>query len=194
MQATTHGLNDETERDWTASARQGDREAFGHLVEAYMRRAYAAARGLVGSPADARDLSQEAFVKAFQAMATFEEGRPFYPWFYKILRNLCFNHLRDRSRRARLLRQAAEAGVRPGIAGFSPQPEALAQRSELREAIWAAMAELNEAEREALVLRELEGHSYKEIAELAGCPLGTVMSRLYSARRKLRAALDGKLA
>jgi RNA polymerase sigma-70 factor (ECF subfamily) len=180
----------EAEIQWTARARGGDREAFGRLVELHMRRAYGAALGLVGSSADALDLSQEAFVKAFRSIARFQPGAPFFPWYYSILRNLCFNHLRDRGRRARLLREAADGGERPAAVGFQPGPDVLAERSEQREAVWTAIGGLREEEREVLVLREFEGLSYKEIAGLAGCPVGTVMSRLFAARKNLKAALE----
>jgi len=181
----------EMEIAWAALARTGDRQAFGNLVERHMRRAYAAALGLVGSPADALDLSQEAFVRAYRSMRGFRAGAAFYPWYYKILRNLCFNHLRDRARRARLLREAAEGGERLGSTGFAPSPEALAQRSELCEAVWEAIGTLKQEHREILALREFEGRTYKEIADVVGCPVGTVMSRLFAARKQLRAALDG---
>jgi RNA polymerase sigma-70 factor (ECF subfamily) len=181
----------EMETTWAAMARTGDRRAFGQLVERYMRRAYASALGLVGSPADALDLSQEAFVRAYRSMSRFRAGAAFYPWYYKILRNLCFNHLRDRARRARILREAAAGGERPGTTGFAPSPEALAQRSELCEAVWEAMGTLKKEHREILVLREFEGRTYKEIADAVGCPVGTVMSRLFAARKQLKAALDG---
>jgi RNA polymerase sigma-70 factor (ECF subfamily) len=175
-------------------ARAGDRSAFGSLVERYMRRAYHAALGLVGSHDDAMDLSQEAFVRAYRAMGRFREGEPFYPWYYRILRNLCFNHFRDRGRRRRLLREAGAAGQRPAAANPAPDPTLLAERSEIREAVWAAIGSLREEEREVIVLREFQGLAYKEIAEMVGCPIGTVMSRLFSARKRLRTALEGVMS
>jgi len=175
-------------------ARDGDREAFGQLVSNHMRKAYGFALGIVGSPADAMDLSQDAFVRAFRSIKRFKPGEPFYPWYYRILRNLCFNHLRDRARRGRILRRASEDGLQPGTYGFTPSPEALAERTAVRKAVWEGIGTLKEEHREVLVLREFEGSSYKEIAELVGIPIGTVMSRLYAARKNLKAALDGVIS
>jgi RNA polymerase sigma-70 factor (ECF subfamily) len=187
-----HALEDgDLERTLAIRARNGDREAFGQLVSNHMRKAYAFALGIVGSPSDAMDLSQDAFVRAFRSMKRFKPGEPFYPWYYRILRNLCFNHLRDRARRGRILREASKEGLRPGTYGFTPSPEALAERNTVRKAVWEAIGTLKEEHREIIVLREFEGHSYKEIAELVGIPIGTVMSRLYAARKSLKAALDG---
>ncbi len=171
-------------------ARAGDRSAFGELVSRHMRRAYFAALGLVGSHDDALDLSQEAFGRAFRARRSLDPERPFYPWLYQILRRLCFNFLRDRKTRDTRLAEAApwlveEAGAR-AVAG---DPAWQAEQQELRDRIEAAIAGLAAREREVLVLREFEGLRYREIAELLDIPIGTVMSRLYTARRSLAAAL-----
>ena len=87
--------------DLVRRAQSGDRKAFGELLERYMRRAYYSALGLVGSAEDARDLSQEAFVRAFRARQTIDPERPFFAWLYQIIRRLCFNHTRDRRTRLR---------------------------------------------------------------------------------------------
>ena len=96
-----------TEEGLLRRVRAGDTEAFGILVERHMRRAYVHALGIVGSREDARDLSQEAFARAFGARHTLDPERPFYAWLYQILRRLCFNFLRDRSTRSRLLEEGA---------------------------------------------------------------------------------------
>jgi RNA polymerase sigma-70 factor (ECF subfamily) len=171
-------------------AQAGDTEAFGELVGRYMRRGYFAALGLVGSHEDALDLSQEAFVRAFRARSTIDPGRPFYPWLYQIIRRLCFNFVRDTRTRRRKLEAAGgwladEVGNR--AAGTNPEREA--ERAELRERFEAAIGELPEAQREVLVLKEFEGLKYREIAELLDIPIGTVMSRLYAARKSLAASL-----
>jgi RNA polymerase sigma-70 factor (ECF subfamily) len=174
-------------------AQAGDTPAFGQLVERYMRRAYYAALGLVGSPDDALDLSQEAFTRAFRSRARLDPERPFYAWLYQILRRLCFNFVRDRrSRREKL--DAAEPWIVEQAAerGAQVNPEALAQREEARRRVASALESMPEREREVLVLKEFEGLRYREIAELVGVPIGTVMSRLYSARRRLAAVLDAE--
>ncbi len=176
----------EGERALVLRARSGDRAAFGELVNRHMQRAYYIALGLTGSHEDALDLSQEAFARAFRARASLDPDRPFYAWLYQIVRRLCFNFLRDRSTRRRRLDEATpwlaqEAGARAS----QSDPARNAERAELRARVQAAIEELPEREREVLVLKEFEGLRYREIAELLGIPIGTVMSRLYYARRRL---------
>ena len=172
-------------------SRRGDARAFGVLVERYMRRAYYAALGLIGSPEDAMDLSQEAFVRAFRARHRLDPERPFYAWLYQIIRRLCFNHTRDRRTRKRRLRDASEWLVDQSEATTSGyNPGRAAERKEAQRRVRAAIEELPEREREVLVLKEFEGLRYREIADLVGIPIGTVMSRLYTARKRLAAALE----
>lgn len=172
-------------------AQAGDAEAFGRLVERYMRRAYYAALGLVGTREDALDLSQEAFARAFRARLTIDPDRPFYAWLYQILRRLCFNFLRDRSSRRRKLEAAGwwladEAATRSA----AMDPARGLEREEARRRVAEAIDRLPAREREVLVLKEFEGLKYREIAKLAGIPIGTVMSRLYAARQRLADALE----
>lgn len=171
-------------------ARAGDRQAFGELVSRHMRQAYCAALGLVGSHDDAMDLSQEAFARAFRARASLDPERPFYAWLYTILRRLCFNYLRDRSRRRSKLEAAAGWLADEADSRASAQnPARAAERDELRTRVESAIGDLPDRQREVLVLKEFEGLRYREIADLLGIPLGTVMSRLYAARRHLAARL-----
>jgi len=169
----------------------GDSAAFGELVRRNMRRGYHAALGLVGSHDDAMDLSQDAFARALKHARRMDPDRPFYPWFYQILRRLCFNFLRDRANRRRLLDEAGGWIGHDPIVGAAPEhPEVRLQREDARRIIVRAMAGLPEVQREVLVLREFEGLKYGEIAELLDIPAGTVMSRLYAARRGLADALE----
>ena len=181
----------ESEEALVARAKAGDRRAFGELVERYMRRAYYAALGFVGSPEDAMDLSQEAFVRAYRARGRLDPSRPFYAWLYQILRRLCFNFVRDRRTRRRRTEQASDWLVDQASDRHSGMNPARAlQREEDRKRVLKALATLPEREREVLVLKEWEGLRYREIAALVGIPIGTVMSRLYSARRRLAAAVE----
>ena len=171
--------------------RAGDVDAFCELVERYKRRAYYAALGLVGSPEDAMDLAQEAFARAFRARRRLDPERSFYAWLYQIVRRLCFNLIRDRGRRSAKLRQASDWLVAQAQerAAERDDPERALVRAEERRRLMRAIEALSAGEREVIVLKELEGLRYREIAELVGIPLGTVMSRLYTARRRLRATL-----
>ena len=172
-------------------AQTGDTEAFGALVQRHMRQAYRAALGLVGSPDDAMDLSQEAFARAFRARRRLDPERPFFAWLYQILRRLCFNFVRDRTARTRTLRDAAPWLEDRAAARRDDQaPDRHLEREETRRRVMQAIDELSEREREVLVLKEFEGLRYREIAELVGLPIGTVMSRLYAARRRLASALE----
>ena len=194
METATAQQNELSEHVLVERARAGDRRAFGELVTRYMRRAYYAALGLVGSHEDALDLSQEAFARAFRARASLDPDRPFYAWLYQIVRRLCFNFLRDRKTRLTRLQEATpwlmdQAGTRAA----QSDPGRSAERSELAALVEDAIERLPEREREVLVLKEFEGLRYREIAELLGIPIGTVMSRLYSARRNLALELEGVL-
>jgi RNA polymerase sigma-70 factor, ECF subfamily len=173
-------------------AQAGDPDAFGRLVERHMRRAYYAALALVGSREDALDLSQDAFVRAYRARQTIDPDRPFYAWLYQILRRLCFNFVRDRQTRARHLDAAGTWLADEAAQRAAPGPEESYARAEARRRVAAAIERLPAREREVLALREFEGLSYKEIAELVGIPIGTVMSRLYAARQHLAAALPSE--
>ncbi|MFW6084211.1 MAG: RNA polymerase sigma factor [Gemmatimonadota bacterium] len=172
-------------------ASRGDSSAFGELVRRNMRRAYRAALGLVGSPDDALDLSQDAFVRALKHAEKLDPKRPFYPWYYAILRRLCFNFLRDRKNRQRLLDERG-AWLAEDLTGGGPgeSPEGRLRREDARRIVARALAGLPETQREVLVLREFEELKYREIAELLEIPEGTVMSRLYTARRALADALE----
>jgi len=179
-----------SERDLVARTRDGESEAFGELVRRHMQRAYYSALGLVGSPEDARDLSQEAFVRAFRARARLDPEFPFYAWLYQILRRLCFNFTRDRKLRRQKLHEAAawleeETTARIGEA----DPQQKLERAETIARVQASIETLPDREREVLVLKEFEGLRYREIAELLDIPIGTVMSRLYTARRHLAAVI-----
>lgn len=180
-----------SDRDLALKVRGGDAEAFGGLVERYKRRAYYAALALVHSHEDALDLSQEAFFRAFRARRTLDPERPFYAWLYQIIRHLCFNHHRDRKSRQGHLQEAGPwLTSRAAAAADGESPLQSVVRRELRERVRAAIEQLPAAEREMLVLREFEGLKYREIAELLGIPLGTVMSRLYTARHRLAQVME----
>lgn len=169
-------------------AKRGDIEAFGVLVERYKERAYMIALGFVGSPEDAMDVSQEAFVKAFKAIKGFREGREFYPWFYSILRNTCFNHLRRvKVRKESSLDAAQEGGFEAVDDG--PNPAVLTERAQIRQIVLRELDRLDPVHKEILLLRHFEYLTYREIALVLECPIGTVMSRLYAARRALKVRL-----
>jgi RNA polymerase sigma-70 factor (ECF subfamily) len=167
--------------------KQGRKEAFRPLVDAYFVRLVRVARAVVGDAEEARDLVQEAFIAAYRAIDTFTPGRPFYPWMRGILLNRCKVYMRTRRRAARRSWAAAE---RPGHwvlgATVSPAPE----RRRTSDLVRRAMAQLHDDDRDILILKHIEGYSYDELAETLGIGAGTVASRLYRARGRLKQALE----
>ena len=168
------------------------REAFEVIVSRYMKDAYFIALGLVGNREDALDLSQEAFFRAYCNINRLKEGGRFFPWFYQILRNLCFSHLRKRK-----VRQAASLDETGGdksmsAAAASFDPEMVAQRNETNDRLWKAIGRLSDKHREVIILRHFQNLSYEQIALNLFCSKGTVMSRLYHARKKLKELLDAE--
>jgi RNA polymerase sigma-70 factor (ECF subfamily) len=176
--------------------RRGDEAAFDRLVESLRGGAYRVARSLVGSPEDALELVQESFLKVYRARATFREGESFLPWFHRILRNTCFSFLR-KQRRARSL-SAPRPGAEDADADFEIEdpargPSEHALSGERARAFWTAFRGLSARDREMLALRHFQELSNREIADSLGVPEGTVMSRLFHARKRLRAGLPPEL-
>jgi RNA polymerase sigma-70 factor (ECF subfamily) len=166
--------------------KRGDKRSYEALVRRYMGDAFHVAYGFVGNAEYARDLSQEAFIKAYRARARFDESRPFYPWLYRILKNLCLNFV---TRGRTHVSIDDENGVRE-IA--SPAPTALddMESDERRRLVRAAIDRLSDDHREIIVLKNFKEHSYREIAEILDIPIGTVMSRLFYARQSLRRLIE----
>ncbi len=180
-----------SERDLILRAQAGERAAFGELVQRYMRRAYYAALAFVGSPEDAMDLSQDAFARAYRARKRINPDMSFYTWFYQILRRLCFNFIRDRKlHRTKLREQKSWIVDDAAFRARERNPRRTIEREQTRLRVRQAIETLPDREREVLVLKEFEGLKYREIAEVIGIPIGTVMSRLYSARRNLASAIE----
>lgn len=160
--------------------KNGNVKAFEEIVRMTMKRAYAVALGLVGNMEDAKDLSQEAFIAAHRARRTFDAGKPFFPWFYRILRNRCLNFLRSKARKREI---SMDVLVERECTDDSP--DAVLLKKENIEALWKALFTLSPEHREIIVLRMFHELSYKEIAATLGISDGTVMSRLFYARKAL---------
>jgi RNA polymerase sigma-70 factor (ECF subfamily) len=175
------------DRELVEAARGGDREAFRTLFERYNRRAYALALGIVRQPDDALDVVQEAFIKAHKHLDRFEGTSSFYTWLYRIIMNLAIDLLRKRKRVTELAEDSDEAGLLPQLLGGNPG-RALMDK-EIRARIDAALAELSDNHRTVLVMRELEGLTYEEMAKAMGCSKGTIMSRLFHARKNMQRQL-----
>ncbi|HOD66390.1 MAG TPA: RNA polymerase sigma factor [candidate division Zixibacteria bacterium] len=160
----------------------GDKKAFGQLVERHKKQAYLWALGLVGNKDDAYDISQEAFLRAYRSLDRFDRTRPFAPWFYAIVANLSRSWLR---RRALQNRRSVDLDDVSYLLTTESTPEQEYARKALVGQLRAALMRLPYNDREIIVLQHFRNMSYDEIAELLGIPRGTVMSRLYYARKKL---------
>jgi RNA polymerase sigma-70 factor (ECF subfamily) len=155
-----------------------------------MKDAYFIALGLVGNREDALELSQEAFYRAYKHFDQLNSKGKFFPWFYQILRNLCFSHLRKRKvRRAGSLDDPDGGGADVPM-GDRFDPEMVAERNESKDRVWKAIGQLDEKHREVIILRHFQNLSYDEMAKVLFCNKGTVTSRLYYARKRLKDLLD----
>lgn len=175
------------------AAKQDDRAAFGQLADLLEPRAIAVARTLTGSDDDAMDLVQECWMRMWKARASWDETRPVGAWFHRILRNLCISHLRshERLRSKDALRPDAAGDDQPDyeLVDTGGGPPAHLAGDERARAFWTALGTLGFADREILALRHFDELSYADIAHTLSIPEGTVMSRLFNARRRLRDAL-----
>jgi RNA polymerase sigma-70 factor, ECF subfamily len=169
--------------------RAGDTRAYEPIVRSYEGAALRIAAALLGDEDDARDAVQDAFVRAFGALDRFDPERPFLPWLLAIVRNRSRDLLR--ARRPSVGLEVLDGPV--GGAGAAQHADP-AERGAARELVWRALAQVAPEHREVLVLKELEGFSYAEIARTAGIPAGTVASRLYHARQALRSVLEAARA
>ena len=177
------------EREAILACQAGNKKAYRFIVEKYKTRAYYAALMYTKNREDALDLSQEAFYRAFKAIKRFDTTRNFYTWFYKILKNICLNFIQFKKVRANSSEEFDEATMHPSTLESS-RPDEIFEKSEQSEYIWRAIDSLNENDREIIILKEFDDMSYQEIADTLSIPIGSVMSRLFYARKKLLKKLE----
>ncbi len=163
-------------------AQGGDRDAFGELVKRYAGQARRVARTVLSNPDDADDAAQDGFLAALRNIERFDTARPFGPWLMRIVANAAA----DRRRRLKVRRTDE---ISPVTASNEPGPAAVTDRRAFKAAFRAALDELPERQRTAVVLFDVEGYSHAEIAEILGIPEGTVRSDVFHARRALREPL-----
>jgi len=186
-----------SDADVIERARKGDHDAFRVLVERYQDRAYRLALRVMRDEEQARDVVQEGFLKVYRSLDRFEGRSGFYTWLYRVIMNLCLDEKRrDRSQRHVEWDETAPGEVDPGTGDAANElyrersgPAGSLARAELRGIVAGAIEQLPDDARQTLLLREVEGLSYAEIAECLGVPKGTVMSRLHHARRRVRELL-----
>jgi RNA polymerase sigma-70 factor (ECF subfamily) len=172
---------------------QGELEAFEGLVARYRNRVFGLAYGMLRNEADATDVAQETFIRAWQGIRKFKNDSAFYTWLYRITTNLCIDYVRRRNRRPTgEFQEEIKSEVEPSVGtppSNNPSPRAEIQNRELGAQIDAALAQLSPEHRAVVQLREFEGLDYSEIARAVGCSIGTVMSRLFYARKHLQKLL-----
>jgi RNA polymerase sigma-70 factor (ECF subfamily) len=174
------------------AAKKGNMAAFEELVARHRDKVYARAFSMMRNEDEAVDLSQEAWVKSWQRLKQFQGESSFGTWMTRIVINLCLDQLRKRKRqRAESIEEmeAESGGVERQMAIVTVNPTERLERGELRKKIDQALSQLSHEHRTALVLHEFEEMEYKQIAKTMGCSIGTVMSRLFYARRKMAVLL-----
>ncbi|WP_231511476.1 sigma-70 family RNA polymerase sigma factor [Chondromyces apiculatus] len=183
----------EEDRELISRAQAGDQAAFRMLVERHQRNAFSIALGLVRDENDARELVQEAFLRVYRGLATFQGGSSFFTWLYRIVMNLSIDLLRKPGRRDQELQDDKaidEDAVLPFVSKIDgSDPMDVLRRYEIAARIQAALDTLPDYHRGVILMREVEGMSYEEIAQAMGVSKGTIMSRLFHARQKLQRAL-----
>jgi RNA polymerase sigma-70 factor (ECF subfamily) len=189
--------NDDLDDDFrlVALAQQGDLGSYDALVTRHRGRIFAMIRNMIHQEADAWDLSQEVFIKAWNALPRFEARARFSTWLYRIAHNVVYDWTRKRKIESAgefndeiFERERIDSGSFTTPSGGESPDETLAT-GELREKIEAAIAKLSAEHREVVVLKDVQGLAYKEIAVVMDCSIGTVMSRLFYARQKLQTML-----
>jgi RNA polymerase sigma-70 factor (ECF subfamily) len=180
-----------TDEELVARSISGDADSFNELVLRWERPIYALAYRTIGREEEARDVCQETFLRAYRALPGFRGQAKFSSWLYRIALNLCRDWIR-RQRRAPVsqMPEDADAMELASEAGPAESIEDLVARRELSAIVEKAMAELSEEQRTAIILKEYHGMTFQEIADLQGCPLSTVKTRLYQGLSQLRRHLE----
>lgn len=182
-----------SDRKLVRAAQKGDAAAFRQLVEKYQRRVFQLALGMLKDPDEAMDITQDTFVRVHRYLPSFKGDSSFFTWTYRIAMNLCLDQQRRKGRSERIdLAESDEAEIEaamdpPSAALAGPQRAAL--NEELKGKLEEALQSLSENHRSILLLRELDGLSYEELAKVLGIRKGTVMSRLFHARLKMQKKL-----
>jgi RNA polymerase sigma-70 factor, ECF subfamily len=190
--ALTMGADREADQVLVERVQRGDKKAFDLLVLKYQHKVANLISRYVRDQAEVLDVTQEAFIKAYRALANFRGDSAFYTWLYRIAINTAKNHLAAQSRRPPGDDIEADTAEQMDLGGRLKEtgtPERMALQREIAQTIQAALDELPDDLRTAIMLRELEGLTYEEIAQAMDCPIGTVRSRIFRARE----AIDVKL-
>ena len=182
-----------TEQELVSRAKAGDQGAFEQLVRDNQNRVYSLALRMVSDREEAADLAQEAFLKAWQGLSSFQGESSFSTWVYRLTTNVCIDYIRKQKRRQENLSTLSlddEEGAWPEPGDWEQDPHRCLERSELNRAVARGLEALPDHHRQVLVMRELSGLSYQEIGRALGLDLGTVKSRIARSRLALRKILE----
>ncbi len=185
-------MDNKTDQYLVERVQDGDKQAFDILVKKYQHRIVALVSRFLKDSADVQDVTQEAFIKAYRALPNFRGDSAFYTWLYRIAVNTAKNHLVSQGRRPPSVDlDVSDAEQFEGSLALKEQatPERLLLKDEIQRVVSETIEGLPEDLRTAITLRELEGMSYEEIAEVMGCPVGTVRSRIFRARETIQVKL-----
>ena len=178
----------DTDQTLVAKVQAGDKRAFDLLVLKYQHKIFAIISRFVKDPMEVQDVAQEAFIKAYRAIGNFRGDSAFYTWIYRIAINTAKNHLVSKGRRPRAsdveIEDVEQYSTGDQLKDHA-SPEQLMARDQLKDEVGRAIQALPEDLRTAVTLREMEGLSYEEIAEVMECPVGTVRSRIFRAREAI---------
>lgn len=180
-------MQGQLEMELIRKCKAGQSRFYEPLVRAYEPAGLRLAVAMMGNTDDAKDALQMAFIKTYSTLPRFDLGRPFGPWFFQILRNQCRDMLR--TRKAKFQMEALDERIEQRPADVEHGPERVRQRKAATELLWKGLESVGTDHREILVLKELQGFRYAEIAQILDIPEGTVASRLYHARSALKEAL-----
>lgn len=186
----------ENEINLLKKSKNGDIEAFEELIEAYQKKVFNIAFRMIGNYDDASELAQEVFIKIFKGIKSFKEESTFSTWVYKITTNVCLDELRKtRNKKSISLDEELkldDGEVQIQIVDQRPSPETLFEQKEIKKTVKKAIDNLSHEHRIVIILRELNGLNYEEIAKILKCPVGTVKSRINRAKQELKEILKNK--
>lgn len=183
----------DSEKLWLARSREGDVESFEKLIERYQKTAYNVALRMMHNEEDAKDVTQDALIKAYKSIQSFRGDSGFSTWLYRIVVNTCKDELRKRRGNVVSLEQGRQTDSGFEAIELSDEtfaPEVVLESLNVRQTINEAIRALPEQNRTAVVLRDVQGYSYEDIGSLLGCPVGTVKSRINRGRQLLRENLS----
>jgi len=184
------------EKSLLIKAKSGDIEAFEQLIEAYEKKVFNIALRMIGNYDDANDIAQEVFIRVYKSLGGFKEQSAFSTWIYRITTNVCLDELRKRKNKKVVYidedLKGDDGEIKRQFEATEPTPEMVAEKNYVKQVVNDAIQKLSEEHRTVIILRDINGFSYEEIAKITKCPEGTVKSRINRARQALKDILSTK--